>query len=460
MDAILPLTAQDLTESPLPRGKGRPRTVETAAPSLVELLNLVRTGAANTRQELERQSEFGRAVVADRLTMLGELGLVDESELGTATGGRAPRLVRFAARRAAILVATLDQTAIGVGVADLSGKLLTEHHEAADLTAPPAELAERLTALFRWSMERHAPQGGIWGISLSVPGAVQGATEGDFLTTTPPVLPAWEGFPLVETLTRDFGVPVWMRSSVETMTMGELHAGAAIGTRSMLFLKVGRRIGAGIVCDGQLYRGAHGAAGLIGSLPVTSGGRSGPLDTLAGSDMIQREGLSAAQDGRSPMLADIQRRGGEITAIEVSQAAQTGDPASVAILTESGHLIGQVVATLANALNPELIVLSGSIVQTNDILLAALREAVYGASHPFVTRDLRIIRSQMGSSAGLVGAARVASEQLFAPSFLKEWVMQGSPLAHPAFAALQDRLSQTAPPPPPPRARTGQELPR
>lgn len=176
--------------------------------------------------------------------------------------------------------------------------------------------------------------------------------------------------------------------------------------------------------------------------------------------MIQREGLSAAQDGRSPMLADIQRRGGEITAIEVSQAAQIGDPASVAILTKAGHLIGQVVATLANALNPELIVLSGSIVQTNDILLAALREAVYGASHPFVTRDLRIIRSQMGSSAGLVGAARVASEQLFAPSFLKEWVMQGSPLAHPAFAALQDRLSQTAPAPPPPRARTGQELPR
>lgn len=456
----MPLNGSDPSESPRPRGKGRPRTVETAAPSLVELLNLVRTGAANTRQELERQSEFGRAVVADRLTMLGDLGLVDESELGTATGGRAPRLVRFAARRAAILVATLDQTAIGVGVADLSGKLLTEHHEAADLTAPPAELAERLAALFRWSMERHAPQGSIWGISLSVPGAVQGATEGDFLTTTPPVLPAWEGFPLVETLTRDFGVPVWMRSSVETMTMGELHAGAGIGTRSMLFLKVGRRIGAGIVCDGQLYRGAHGAAGLIGSLPVASGGRSGPLDALAGSDMIQREGLAAAQDGRSPLLADIQRRGGEITAIEVSQAAQIGDPASVAILTESGHLIGQVVATLANALNPELIVLSGSIVQTNDILLAALREAVYGASHPFVTRDLRIIRSQMGSSAGLVGAARVASEQLFAPAFLKEWVMQGSPLAHSAFAALHDRFSQTASPPPPPRARTGQELPR
>ncbi|TAG25789.1 MAG: hypothetical protein EAZ40_05295 [Rhodobacterales bacterium] len=81
--------------------------------------------------------------------MLGELGLLDESKFGTATGGRAPRLVRFAARRAAILKATLDQPAIGVGVADLSGTLLTEHHKADDLTAPPDQLrrcsAGRLT---------------------------------------------------------------------------------------------------------------------------------------------------------------------------------------------------------------------------------------------------------------------------------------------------------------------------
>jgi hypothetical protein len=142
----------------------------------------------------------------------------------------------------------------------------------------------------------------------------------------------------------------------------------------------------------------------------------------------------------------------------VSQAAQMGDAVSAAILSDSGHLIGQVVATLANALNPELIVLSGAIVQTNDILLAALREAVYRASHPFVTRDLRIIRSQMGSSAGLVGAARVASEALFAPSFLKEWVMQGSPLSHPAFVTLENRLATEAAPPPPMMVQTGKEL--
>ncbi len=443
----MPLSAEKAAEVTSIRKKGRPRTSETAAPSLVEILNLIRSERATTRQALERESELGRAVVADRLQLLSDLGLVDESELGHANGGRAPRLVRFAERRGLVLVATLDQTAIGVGVSDLSGNLLTEHHEAADLTAPAAQLASRLSTLFQWCLERQSTPTAPWGISLSVPGTVPTLRDDPFMTATPPVLPAWEDFPLVETLTRQFGVPVWMRSSVETMTMGELHAGSGHGLRSMLFIKVGRRIGAGIVCDGQFYRGAQGAAGLIGALPVQSDGVTGTLDAMAGSDMIQREGRAAAETGRSSVLADLLRRGTEITPIEVSQAAQIGDPASVAILSKSGHLIGQVVATLANALNPDLIVMAGTLAQTNDILLAGIREAVYGASHPLVTRDLRIIRSQMGSSAGLVGAARVASEAIFAPSFLKDWIIQGKPILHPDFAAFCARVQQAKAPP-------------
>jgi predicted NBD/HSP70 family sugar kinase len=439
----MPSTAQ--MEADLqPRRKGRPRISETAAPSLVDILNLVRTERATTRQELERESELGRAVVADRLGTLADLALVDESELGAATGGRAPRLVRFSANRGSILVATLDQTALGVGIADLGGRLRMEHHEAADLTQPVSALSDRLITLFRWILDMQQDAGELWGISISVPGAVADGAETFFQQSTPPVLPGWESFPIVEKLVEAFDAPVWLRSSVETMTVGEFHAGAGAGHRTMLFVKVGKRIGAGLVSDQVLFRGAQGAVGLIGSVPVSVGDRHGTLEAMAGSDAIAREGRALAESGASDILAEHVRRGSDITALEVAQAAHMGDASAVEILSQSGRLIGQVVATLANMLNPELIVLSGSIAQSNDILLAAAREAIYGASHPLVSRDLQIIRSQMGSSSGLVGAAIVAAEGMFSPAVLRDWIMAGRPQAHPQFLALKGRIEARA----------------
>lgn len=414
------------------RARGRPRNSDGAAPSLSKILNLVRCGEATTRQEIERASELGRAIVTDRLTTLAALDLVDESELGVATGGRAPRLVRFNADAGLILVATLDQTALGVALTDLSGKLLTEHHEALDLNAPAEDTLSRLETLFEWILEKSARSQKVWGIGISVPAPVQ-TPSGGLLSTSPHVLPAWDDTAYVERLVQTFKAPVWLRSSVETMAMGELHDGEVPPNATMLFIKVGKRIGAGLVVDGRLYRGAQGAAGLIGQLPVASNGRTGPLELLAGSDTIAREGQAAAKSGESTYLADILARGGEITSIDVGQAAQAGDPTAMEIMSRSGRLIGHVAATLANMLNPSHIVLSGSIAQTNDILLAAVREVVYGESHPLVTRDLRIGASRLGSSAGLVGGAAVVVDALFDPEFLRSWIARGAPVHAPEF---------------------------
>lgn len=336
-----------------PNGRGRKRNSETPSRSLITILNLVRKGTADTRQEIERTCELGRAVVADRLATLADLDLVDETKTGIATGGRAPKLVTFHRNAGCILVASLDQNSLSIGLADLSGRLLTEHHEAMELSLDPRGILDRLVKLFDWILARHTDAGTLWGIGLSVPAPVLTPSSETFLSATPSFLPGWEDIPVVETLIGRFDAPVWIRSSVETMTMGELSAGAATDVDTMLFVKVGKRIGAGLAVGGQLFRGTKGAAGLIGQLPVTDAGRTGPLEAMAGADMIQREGLAAAQDGSSSYLADILARMGELTPFDVGQAAQAGDPASMDILSRSGRMIGHSVAYLATMLNPE-----------------------------------------------------------------------------------------------------------
>jgi ROK family len=126
-------------------------------------------------------------------------------------------------------------------------------------------------------------------------------------------------------------------------------------------------------------------------------------------------------------------RNGEISAADVSHGAQLGEAFCAEVLARCGRLVGQSLAPLVNLLNPAIIVLGGAVAQSGDILLAAFREAVYRQSHPLVTRDLRIVRSQMGSSAGLVGAAQVVCDEIFAPAMIKEWIAYGSPRRRPAF---------------------------
>ncbi|MEC8036938.1 MAG: ROK family protein, partial [Pseudomonadota bacterium] len=118
----------------------RARSKEAVVASLAEILTLIRLGRANTRLGIEESSEYGRAIVADRLATLTDLGLVHENAAGESTRGRTPRLVQFCADRARIFVATLGSNSIGAGLVDLDGNLVTEHHETADLAERPDEI--------------------------------------------------------------------------------------------------------------------------------------------------------------------------------------------------------------------------------------------------------------------------------------------------------------------------------
>ena len=433
-----PELAEGRGERPEPASKarhvGRPRTIEVAQGSLATLLNLIRTGAATTRLDLERRSELGRAGVTDRLATLNNLGLVREGALGQTTGGRAPRHMEFCADAGLVLVAVLDQTAIAVGLADLRGRLLAEHHEAIDLNVGPAATFERLATLFNWLLEDQ--KGEVWGIGLAAPGPVE-KDGGRFAAPKLRPLQSWQDFPFVEGLAVRFGAPVWVRGGTQVMTMGELKSGSGVGLCDLLFVKLGRAVSAGIISGGRLHIGAQGAAGLLGHTLID--GQT--LDTLVGTDALAAEGRRAADSGASRFLADVLSRNGEVGATDIGHGAELGDSVCRDLLTRAGRMVGESIAPLANVLNPALIVLGGSVAQTGDILLAAVREAVYRHSHPLVTRDLRIVRSQMGGSAGLVGAAQVVTEELFDPAALQNWITLGSPRHHPEFVAFRQHAA-------------------
>jgi len=421
------------------RGRGRAvgRRVRFERDSLAMVVGLVRSGRAGTRQEIEALSGLGRAVVADRIATLIARGLVEHGELGASTGGRAPRNVRFRATAGHLLVSSLGTTTLGVGLADLSGRLLVEHHEPFDATLGAEKTLDRVEALFDWMLEEHPEARAIWGIGLAVPGLVELPNGRLSSRAALHLMPGWYDYPVARRLGGRFSSTAWVDNAVHLMALGELHAGRGHGASDLLFVKIGTGISAALCSDGKVHRGAHGFAGDIGHVAISDDttvicrcGNTGCLESLAGGAAIARAARQAAEDGRSPYLADILASGRPITAAQVGMAANRGDPLSIELLSRSGRLVGETLAILVNAYNPSLVVVGGGVAQAGEIIIAAIREALYRRSRSLVTQNLQIVRAQMGRTAGLVGAALAVVDELFAPDHLRSWIDYSSPARH------------------------------
>ena len=248
-------------------------------------------------------------------------------------------------------------------------------------------------------------------------------------------MPGWDGYPIRERFAARYGAPVWVDNDVNVLALGEWRSGIAAGHDNVVVVKIGTGIGAGIISDGHLHRGAQGSAGDVGHIQVTDDptvvcrcGNIGCLEALAGGAAIGRAGEAAAEDGRSARLRTALDQRGTVTAEDVARAASFGDPVAVALLGAAGRRVGSMLASVVNFFNPSLIVIGGGVANSPDQLLAAIRETIYGRSLPLATRDLLIQRSSLGGLAGVIGASAMVVDQLFARDSLAGWIEAGIPI--------------------------------
>jgi glucokinase len=176
--------------------------------------------------------------------------------------------------------------------------------------------------------------------------------------------------------------------------LGECWRGAAKGARDAVFLAVGTGIGAGILSNGRLVRGAGGVAGAVGWMATTPHwqARYGEVGCLEA-------------EASGPALA---RRFGAATAEAVVEAARSGDPRARRAVAETVEALAMAIASLIGVLNPEVVVLGGGVMQAPDLFLEPIRAAVRRWAQPIALRQCRIEPTALGADAGVLGAARLA----------------------------------------------------
>jgi predicted NBD/HSP70 family sugar kinase len=370
------------------------RRIASALATSGDVLRLIRSGEAVTRADIGRATGLSRPAVTLRVAELVDRGLVVEDTEGPSTGGRPPARLAFNAAGGVVLVASLGASRTQVAVCDLAGEVLARADLEIDVEKGPDVVLPLIMDIWG-DLLGGRPASAVRGVGMGVPATVEFAAG---RTESVRVMATWTGVAIPPIVRERFRVPVFVDNDVNVIAMGEYRAVYAGQLDDLLFVKVSTRLGAGVIAGGGILRGALGAAGEIGHIPVRDGG--GVLCRCGNVDCVDSVASATA------ILRDLRATGRDVTSLADAVAlVRAGDAETMAVVRRAGRLLGEVVASAVNLLNPAVVVLGGDVVEIFQPLVSAVREVVHRRSTALATRSLRIERSRLGPVAGLVGCA-------------------------------------------------------
>jgi glucokinase len=286
-------------------------------------------------------------------------------------------------------------TTFTVVLLDRDARVITATEEPLPLGLAPAAIIKTIAATARGIAVDAGLADDLAGAGLAVPGHVDAARG---VLRSAPNLAGWHDVPVGEIAADVLDAPVAVEHDVRMAALGEARLGAGRGVASFVCVTVGTGIGAALVLDGRLHRGASGSAGEIGHVRVGEGdepcgcGRRGCLETIA--------------SGRA-IATRVRRLTGDATvcARQVFAAAAAGDATCARVVDEAARALGQGLALLVNVLNPEVIAIGGGVAGAGAAYLDRVRAAVRDAAWAPAAAVVRVVPAALGTRAGAIGAA-------------------------------------------------------
>ncbi|GAA3865507.1 ROK family protein [Streptomyces sedi] len=299
--------------------------------------------------------------------------------------------------------------AVDIGGTKIAGALVTGEGELLHRAQRPTPARESAAAVLRavTDVVTSLTGSGDWARVRALGIGSAGPLDARLGSVSPVNIPVWRDFPLVEGVRGVVGeLPVTLVGDGAAIAAGEHWRGAARGRRNALCMVVSTGVGGGLIVDDRLYAGPTGNAGHIGHISVDfngdlcpCGGR-GCVERIASGTNIARYALAA---GWRP--AD---QGGDTTTAGVAAAAAAGDPVAREAFDRSARALAAGIAATATLVELETVVIGGGVSQAGEVLFAPVRRALAEyATLPYV-QGIDVVPAQLGTDAGLVGAAAVS----------------------------------------------------
>ncbi|ALC83376.1 MULTISPECIES: ROK family transcriptional regulator [Bacillus] len=373
------------------------------------VINMVRLQGNLSRTEIAKETGLGLSTVTNIIDELIKAGLVSEIGTGDSNGGRKPVLLKFNGDFGIIAGLKIEPNQVKMCLSNLEGKILHKAHFSYTLKESN-QLSTLIIEKLEHFIEHNVCASKLAGVGIATPGLTD--RESNEVVYSP-ILKVDHGD--LKPIGTHFNVPLIIDNDANVFALAEKWIGIGREYRNFIGITVGAGVGAGIVIDNMLFRGAFGGAGELGHITIQKGdricycGQRGCLELYASDAFLVNEVKRMVQVGTPTLLASDT----PITPENIFLAAHKGDPYVQELLEKQGENLAIGIKSMIHLFNPEAVILGGEGMRGGDFLLKGIQKEL--AVHFFVKhpRKLQFHTSQLGDDVWLIGACALVVSNLF-----------------------------------------------
>ena len=371
--------------------------------------------SSSTIPELSKELNLSVPTIAKVIAEMCEDGyLINCGKMDTSKG-RSPAIYGLAPESGYFVGVDLMNSGLNLGLMNFNGELVKLDMDVPYHYRNSQEGLDELCGYVTDFIEQlDVAKDRILNIGVNVPGRVNPEMGHSFSRFN------FDERPLVDIMAEKIGCSVYIDNDTRSMTYGEMTKGVVKGEKNVIFVNLSWGIGCGLILNGELYTGKSGFSGELGHFPCFDNevlchcGKRGCLETEISGMALHHNLLQCVKEGRQTSLSEqIMNDDASLTLDDIIEATLKEDLLCIELVEDIGQKLGRYLAGLINLLNPEMVIIGGSLARTGDSVLQPVKSAVRKYSLNMVNRDSAIVLSKLQDKAGVTGACLLARKSLF-----------------------------------------------
>jgi len=388
----------------------------------ISVLRIIRDEGPISRSDVARKMGVSKVIIGGIVKRLLGTNILFEIGKGQSTtqGGRRPVMLEFNADAGLAIGIEVHLHHANILITNMNAQILHERAVTFQDNSNPEQILQRIVKAIQKLIADPDKMKTILGIGLALPGLID-YKEGTILSSHS--LKSWEGYPLKTFIEEALETNVFIENDVKAITLGEFHWGAGLDTKNMVYIWLGEGIGAGIIINGEIYRGITASAGEVGYTMIAARGindgrfpilyqgqeRFGEILSTPNLEHCLKDAVS--KNGQASLLSED-----EINLHNIALAAQKGDQLTNSALKEYGQMLGMLTISVINFFNPEMVILGGPVVDLCPLVLDETRKISKRDDDLHVPADIvKIKAGALKDRAGTLGAVGMVLQDLFKP---------------------------------------------